>query len=223
MTVAFVCPSCQISLKAKDKNAGRKTSCPNCHCPVTVPADISNLGTIDDDLSKKPPEWWEGEPGFPRSRPYITPPESEKPKEDPQIEIPAAWKAKPPPIVSVRTSPPVPSASPFADLDNDNSPAISIPGRVRNDGAEHVTPAIQPDLYTEVVITFVLYWLCWIPGLFANLIYLDKAKYIERETGRRPPGSRELRVLFMIFGILPPVVIFILVVCSVIFSSARRY
>jgi len=87
MTISFSCPSCQTKLKAKDKNAGRKTTCPHCHYPVTVPVDSFDLGAIDDDLSQKAPELWEGEPDFPRSKPYVPPHEPEKPKEDSQVAL----------------------------------------------------------------------------------------------------------------------------------------
>jgi len=81
MTVAFICPSCKSKLKAKDKNAGKKTTCPYCNCPVTVPVDIFNLGTINDDLSQKSPEWWGSEPD-PIQAKQPTP---SKPMEDPQV------------------------------------------------------------------------------------------------------------------------------------------
>lgn len=38
MSISFACPSCEFVIKTRDEFAGRKSKCPQCANPVTVPA-----------------------------------------------------------------------------------------------------------------------------------------------------------------------------------------
>lgn len=70
MTIAFSCP-CGRSFKVPDENAGKKTKCPKCDRPLTVPAAEEEV--VEDF------EFVEDEP----AKPVAPPPEPPKP---PKVE-----------------------------------------------------------------------------------------------------------------------------------------
>lgn len=43
----------------------------------------------------------------------------------------------------------------------------------------------------------------WIPGLIANILYINEANNVERITGKSPEGKGCLVVQLVLFGILP--------------------
>lgn len=61
-------------------------------------------------------------------------------------------------------------------------------------GRSYMTPAI---------ITLVLYWLLWIPGFIANLIYLNAANEDRHTSGVEPQGRGCLIALLVVFVALP--------------------
>lgn len=56
---------------------------------------------------------------------------------------------------------------------------------------------------TPAVVTLVLYFVLWFPGLIANIVWLREANEVARETGRAPQGKGLLVALFWVFGLLP--------------------
>jgi hypothetical protein len=42
---------------------------------------------------------------------------------------------------------------------------------------------------TPAIITLVLYFVFWIPGLIANVVYYNEANSIQKRTGREPEGK----------------------------------
>ena len=46
------------------------------------------------------------------------------------------------------------------------------------------------------VLTFVLYWLLWLPGFIVNVIYYREAKRMERVAGQNLPGVGCLSIMF---------------------------
>jgi biopolymer transport protein ExbD len=48
MAISFACPSCEFVIKTRDEFAGRKSKCPQCSNPVTVPAAVA---IPQDDLA----------------------------------------------------------------------------------------------------------------------------------------------------------------------------
>ena len=58
--------------------------------------------------------------------------------------------------------------------------------------------AEQRSFTTHAVITLVLYCVLWIPGLIANIVYLQEARKIERITGRSPEGMGCLWALLIV-------------------------
>lgn len=75
---------------------------------------------------------------------------------------------------------------------------------------------------TPAVITLVLYFVLWIPGLIANIFYLIEANKVERLTGETPEGKGCLLAM-LVFGALCILIICVvwLVIIGAIGSSAR--
>jgi hypothetical protein len=55
----------------------------------------------------------------------------------------------------------------------------------------------------QAILTFILYWIVWVPGFIANLSSNGEAKAAERTAGNTLPGVGCLQVQFMLFGVLP--------------------
>lgn len=60
---------------------------------------------------------------------------------------------------------------------------------------------------TRAVITLLLYWLFWLPGLIANIAYLSEASAEQKVTGRAPEGKGCLVSLLFVFVGLPVLVV----------------
>ncbi len=56
----------------------------------------------------------------------------------------------------------------------------------------------------------VLYFVLWVPGFIANIIYWREASSIERLTGRAPEGKGCLTAMLWFF-ILAPLIVIVLV------------
>jgi hypothetical protein len=59
-----------------------------------------------------------------------------------------------------------------------------------------------PSFTNKAVATLVIYWMFWIPGFVANLLFLSEAKAAERRWGRSLPGVGFLTVLLQVQIIL---------------------
>lgn len=53
---------------------------------------------------------------------------------------------------------------------------------------------------TPAIITLVLYFVFWIPGFIANIVYYNEANSIQKRTGREPEGKGCLLALLIVFG-----------------------
>ncbi len=62
--------------------------------------------------------------------------------------------------------------------------------------------ARQKSYIGPAVITLILYWLFYVPGLIVNILYMKDAKRIARIAGQNPSGYGCLVVLFAL-GIVP--------------------
>ncbi len=63
--------------------------------------------------------------------------------------------------------------------------------------------AASKSFTTPAIITLVLYFVLWIPGLIANVVYLLEASNVQRVTGRAPEGKGCLVALLVVFIVLP--------------------
>lgn len=63
--------------------------------------------------------------------------------------------------------------------------------------------AAQRSFTTPAVITLVLYLVLWLPGLIANLVYLQEANNVQRITGEEPEGKGCLVAMLVAFILLP--------------------
>jgi hypothetical protein len=52
---------------------------------------------------------------------------------------------------------------------------------------------------TQAVIALVLYFVLWLPGLIANIVWYLEARNIEQQTGRAPDGKGCLSALLWVF------------------------
>lgn len=64
----------------------------------------------------------------------------------------------------------------------------------------------QKSFTTPAVITFVLYCIGWVPGLFVNFMYLDEAKKVKAATRQKPEGYGCLVAMLIMLGIIPGIV-----------------
>ena len=62
------------------------------------------------------------------------------------------------------------------------------------------------------VLTLVLYFILWIPGLIANILFYREAREVKRVTGRAPAGMGCLSA--MIWGSIIPFILLIIVIAA---------
>ncbi|HEX3722809.1 MAG TPA: hypothetical protein VHV31_08460 [Nitrolancea sp.] len=77
------------------------------------------------------------------------------------------------------------------------------------------TPDYGPEMYAvpgarvprsyvkAAVVTLVLYFCLWLPGLIANIIYWRDVSLEEREARQRPEGKGCLLALFIVCTVIP--------------------
>jgi hypothetical protein len=63
--------------------------------------------------------------------------------------------------------------------------------------------AEQKSFTTPAIITLVLYIVLWLPGLVANIVYLNEANNVQRISGREPEGKGCLIAMLVVFVGLP--------------------
>jgi zinc-ribbon domain len=111
-------------------------------------------------------------------------------------------------------SSPDPYGDPYGDSVQQPRPVFTPPsfdiGPVR-------PPVAAPprSFVTQAVITLVLYWLLWLPGLIANVIYWQEASRVEQQTGRAPEGKGCLLALFLVYVMLPAVITCLVVAVTI--------
>ncbi len=79
--------------------------------------------------------------------------------------------------------------------------------------------ARQKSYITAAVITFVVYWFFYLPGLIVNLLYLTEARKTAKIAGRSPAGLGCLWAM-LIIGLLPLLLI-ALAIGGVLFVPGR--
>lgn len=65
---------------------------------------------------------------------------------------------------------------------------------------ERQRAAAARDYTTPAVITLILYFVCWLPGVIANVIYYLQAQRDEAMIGRAPQGKGCLLALLLVFN-----------------------
>lgn len=78
--------------------------------------------------------------------------------------------------------------------------------------AERQRAAAVRSYTTPAIITLVLYFVFWLPGLIANIVYWNDARKTEQLIGRAPEGKGCLTALLVVFIILPVALFFLLMV-----------
>lgn len=69
--------------------------------------------------------------------------------------------------------------------------------------AERRRAAVTRDYTTPAVITLILYFILWLPGAVANVVYYLQARNDEALAGTAPQGKGCLLALLIVFLILP--------------------
>lgn len=69
----------------------------------------------------------------------------------------------------------------------------------------------------KAVITLVLYFIFWIPGLIANILFYKEAKEVRRVTGHAPQGMGCLS--FMFWASVVPLILLFVVIIPFLFNS----
>lgn len=63
-------------------------------------------------------------------------------------------------------------------------------------------PAVQRSFVWQAVATFVLYWFAVVPGLIANVLFLQDADRAEAAAGDRLPGVGALRFMWRLAWVI---------------------
>lgn len=80
---------------------------------------------------------------------------------------------------------------------------------------EDVVAARQKSYTSAAIVTFVLYWLLWVPGFVANVLYYREAKEREQVAGRSLPGVGFLSILLWVNAIALAIIGLLLVALMV--------
>jgi hypothetical protein len=83
---------------------------------------------------------------------------------------------------------------------------------------ERQRAAATRDYTTPAVITLILYFVCWLPGVIANVIYYLQAQRDEALTGRSPQGKGCLLWLLIVMNAF--IIIGVLFYCVLLFFGA---
>lgn len=79
--------------------------------------------------------------------------------------------------------------------------------------------AVARDYTTPAVLTLVLYFVMWLPGLIANIIYYLQAAEDERLVGHPPRGKGCLLAMLIVCVALPLAGVLIVCVLFAVFGS----
>lgn len=69
--------------------------------------------------------------------------------------------------------------------------------------AERRRAAVSRDYTTPAILTLVLYFVFWIPGLIANIVYFMQASQDEKITGHSPQGKGCLLAMLIVWVGVP--------------------
>lgn len=75
--------------------------------------------------------------------------------------------------------------------------------------------AATRDYTTPAVITLILYFICWLPGVIANVIYYLQARQDEALVGREPQGKGCLLALLIVMN--AGIILLVLAYCAFAF------
>jgi CDP-diglyceride synthetase len=74
-----------------------------------------------------------------------------------------------------------------------------------------VTTARMKSYTGNAVLTFILYWFFWLPGLIVNYMFYSEAKRMERTAGQSLPGVGCLSIMLFLNAIV--LVLGLLLIC----------
>lgn len=65
-------------------------------------------------------------------------------------------------------------------------------------GGPYYAPAPERSFVTPAIITLILYWILWLPGLIANIYYLSEARKAQNTPGQVVTGVGCLWALLIV-------------------------
>jgi hypothetical protein len=111
-----------------------------------------------------------------------------------------------PPAAPAQPTPPSQSAQQWIPPESPPQPQWMAPQPYATDyDTFRRISAEQKSFTTPAIITLVLYFVLWLPGLIANIVYLNEANNVQRLSGRAPEGKGCLIAMLIVFVGLPVV------------------
>ena len=86
--------------------------------------------------------------------------------------------------------------------------------------AERRRAAVGRDYTTPAIITLVLYFVLWIPGIIANVVYFMQASQDEKITGHAPQGKGCLLAMLIALAGIPAIALVIFCAFWLIIAGA---
>ena len=192
--IRFRCSGCGKRIQAKPESVGKQLACPNCEGPITVP-HVTDTGQPSIPV---PPL----RPGSDRADSAQADAVNARFKNCPYCgEEISATAVKCKHCHEVLTQPP------HARLSSSPSPSATS-------AQIEQAPDCTKDFVGASVLTLLLYFLFWLPGVMTNVIYLRYANRIKASTGREPVGRGLLIVLLWLFGVGMPVALLVLMLLA---------
>ncbi len=103
--------------------------------------------------------------------------------------------------------------------------AAASDGRYRENGmGTEVAAAVAANrsLVGSAFFTWILYWLFWVPGVIANVMYLGEAGRIKKLSGQSPSGTGCLWFLAVTHLLLPLVIVLFVVMTGGVLLARLR-
>lgn len=69
--------------------------------------------------------------------------------------------------------------------------------------AERLRVAAGRSYVSPAIVTLILYFVLWLPGMIANVVYLRSAQQTQKLTGHAPEGKGCLTAMAVVFLVLP--------------------
>ncbi|MBA2286503.1 MAG: hypothetical protein H0W02_13570 [Ktedonobacteraceae bacterium] len=87
--------------------------------------------------------------------------------------------------------------------------------------AERWRGAITRSYTTPAILTLVLYCVMWLPGVIANIVYLQSAKRTQYITGYAPEGKGCLTAMMIVFVYIPLLILVLAAVGAAVLRHAH--
>lgn len=90
---------------------------------------------------------------------------------------------------------------------------------MQNPQQDYAQQPQRKDFIVESIVTLILYWLFWFPGLIANIFFLNSANQQRRVVGEGSSGYVCLWIL-LIFNVVVPIIMVCAIVALVLIGGS---